>query len=116
MQFGLNCNVFPILKIDTEFSQFKFHLKILSMKIFYQSEDYDSMYYTADSFTHFLSKNKIVGKNYRDELKRFIRILDLLVKYKLGKDEKHFYKLKQLLENNAIASKRWLNEKFKELT
>ena len=70
-------------------------LKILSLKIYFETDDYDSLYYTADSFTHFLNKNKIVGENYRLEFINFIRILDLIVKYKLGKEQKHFKKIKK---------------------
>lgn len=104
-----------ISQTDTEFSNFKFQLKILLLKIYFELGDYDSLYYTSDSFTHFLNKNKIVGKNYKIEFNNFIKILDLLIKFKFNKEQKYSFKIKKSLENTAIASRRWLIEKFKEL-
>lgn len=104
-----------IIKTDTEFSSFKYHLKITSLKIFYETGDYDSLYYTSDAFTHFINKNKMVGSTYKEEFRNFIKILDLMVKHKLKKDKEYVDKIKMLLDNNKIASKRWLLEKFGEL-
>lgn len=104
-----------IAKTDTEFSIFKFHLKILTLKIFYEQEDYDSLYYAADSFHHFINKNKMVREDVKLEYRNFLMILDTLVKYKLNKDEKHHYKIKKNLENKSVAGKRWLKEKFTQL-
>ncbi|MEO8666739.1 MAG: hypothetical protein ABI462_14705 [Ignavibacteria bacterium] len=104
-----------INKTDTEFSHFKFHIKILLLKIYFEKEDYDSLYYTIDSFKHFLGKNKLVGETYKKEFGSFIKILDLIVKYRSLKDKKIYFNIKQLLENKAIASRRWLASKFGEL-
>lgn len=101
-----------ISKTNTEFSNFKFHLKLLSMKIYFELGDYDSLYYAIDSFQHFINKNKIVGKNYKNEFNNFTRILDLIVKHKHNPNEKLFYKIKMQLENKSIAGRRWLIEKF----
>ncbi|MBK8550425.1 MAG: hypothetical protein IPL53_04915 [Ignavibacteria bacterium] len=49
-----------ISKTDTEFSGFKYHLKVTSIKIYYETGDYDSLHYASDSFSHFINKNKIV--------------------------------------------------------
>ncbi len=104
-----------ISKTDTEFSHLKFHIKILLIKIYFEQEDYDSLYYTIDSFRHFLNKNKLVGETYKKEFGNFIKILDLIVKYRSLKDKKVYFNIKQLLENKAIASRRWLLSKFAEL-
>ena len=39
---------------------------------------------------HFIGKNKLVGLNYKKEFNNFLTMLDLLVKYRLGNEEKHF--------------------------
>lgn len=101
-----------ISKTNTEFSNFKFHLKILQLKIYFELGDFESLYYTADSFQHFIGKNKIVGNTYKEEFSKFTRILDLLVKYKLEKSDKLYYKIKMLLDNKSIASRKWLLEIF----
>lgn len=102
-------------KTDTEFSPFKYHLKILSLKIYYELEDFDTLYYTIDSFRHFLNKNKLVGANYKVEFNNFLRILDMIVKYSQTNDENLNYKIKKGLENKATAGRRWLKEKFSQL-
>jgi hypothetical protein len=104
-----------ICRTDTEFSNFKFHLKILSLKIYYETEDYESLYYASDSFMHFIGKNKLVGLNYKKEFNNFLTMLDLLVKYRLGNEEKHFYKLKKMLESSPAAGRNWLKKKFEEI-
>lgn len=104
-----------ILKTDTDFSQFKFLLKILSLKIYYETEDYESLYYVSDSFQHFLNNNKLVGEKYRSEFRNFIKALDLLVKYRTEKKNEAKYKIKQFLEIKSTAGKKWLMEKFSEI-
>lgn len=104
-----------IIKTDTDFSQFKYLLKILSLKIYYETEDYESVYYASDSFRHFLNNNKLVGENYRSEFGNFIKALDLLVKYRTEKDDTIRFKLEHFLESGSMAGKKWLMEKFNDI-
>lgn len=99
---------------ETEFTNFKYHLKIIMLKSFYELSDYESLYYTADSFSHFLNKNKVVGKNYRKEFNSFIKALDLLVKYKSGKETKHFDRLCLFLKERSFTGKSWIKEKLEK--
>ena len=112
-QFGKSLEY--ISRTDTEFSNFKYHLKVLVLKIYYETEDYDSMYYAADSFSHFLNKNKMVRGRYREEFSNFIKTLDLLVKYRLGKDEKLLFRIRKLTDGSNTASRNWLKKKFEEI-
>lgn len=105
-----------ISKTDTDFSQFKFLLKILSLKIYYELKDLESLYYASDSFQHFLNKNKLVGENYRSEFSNFIKVLDLLVKYRSLKEEKIYFKIEHLLKSKSVAGRKWLEEKLNELS
>ncbi|MBS1551213.1 MAG: hypothetical protein JST15_03975 [Bacteroidetes bacterium] len=104
-----------ISRTDTEFSNFKYHLKVLALKIYYETEDYDSLYYAADSFSHFINKNKIVSGNYREEFRNFLRTLDLLVKYRLGKDDTLIFRITKLTEGSNTAGRKWLKKKFGEI-
>jgi hypothetical protein len=104
-----------IIKTDTDFSQFKFLLKILSLKIYYETEDYESVYYASDSFQHFLNNNKLVGEKYRSEFSNFIKALDLLIKYRTEKENEAKYKLKHFMEVKSMTGKKWLMEKFNEI-
>lgn len=104
-----------ISRTNTEFSNFKFHLKILSMKISFELEDYESLYYTLDSFKHFIAKNRIVGNSYKTEFNRFFKIIDLLVKLRQEKSKDISYKISSLLKNKSIAGRSWLLKKFNEI-
>ncbi|MFZ1321920.1 MAG: hypothetical protein WAT71_10220 [Ignavibacteria bacterium] len=104
-----------ISKIDFEFSSFKYHLRITSLKIYFETGDYEMLYYTSDSFLHFINKNKMVGSLYNEEFRSFMKILDLLVKYKLNKDDDVSQKIKMLFDNKRTANKKWLVEKFYEM-
>jgi len=104
-----------ISKTDTDFSQFKFLLKILLLKIYYETGDYESLYYASDSFQHFLNKNKLVDDNYKTNFSNFIKMLDLIVRYRSIKEDKILYKIEEQLKNKSMAGKKWLKEKFYEL-
>lgn len=104
-----------IIKTDSEFSQFKFLLKILTLKIYYETGDFDSLYYSSDSFQHFLNNNKLVGERYRSEFTNFIKALDLLVRYRSGNNEHIRNKLEHLFKSKSMAGKKWLVEKFNEI-
>ncbi len=104
-----------ISRTDTDFSQFKFLLKILSLKIYYETGDYESLYYTSDSFQHFLNKNKLVDENYKSNFSNFIKMLDLIVRYRSLKEDKLLYKIEEQLKNKSMAGKKWLMEKLKEI-
>ncbi len=105
-----------ISKTNTEFSNFKFHLKMLQMKIYYETGDFDSLEYAVDSFKHFLSKNKMVGENYKQEFTRFVQILRMLMKYSFNKDKSMEDDINIKISSNAIAGKSWLKRKFAELS
>lgn len=100
---------------DTEFTNFKYHLKIISLKSFYELNDFESLYYAADSFSHFLSKNKLVGENYRNEFRKFIKVLDMLVKFRMEKKPGLADRINYFLKNNSFTGKNWIDEKFKQI-
>lgn len=104
-----------ISKTDTDFSQFKFLLKILSLKIYYETGDYESLYYASDSFQHFLNKNKLVDENYKSNFSKFIKMLDLIVRYRSLKEDKILYKIEEQFKNKSMAGKKWLMEKLYEI-
>lgn len=100
---------------STEFTSFKYHLKIISLKSLFELSDYESLYYMSDSFEHFLSNNKLVSSRYKSEFKKFIRMLDLLVKLKTENEDKHFERLKMFLKDNSFTGKKWIQEKLDEI-
>lgn len=104
-----------VSKTNMDFSNFKFQLKMIQLKIFYELSDFESLEYAADAFLHFLSKNKMVGNIYREEFKKFIKLIELMAKFKLSHEKNVYHKINILLRDKAIAGKKWLEEKFKEL-
>lgn len=100
---------------NVEFTNFKYHLKIIMLKSLFELSDYETLYYIADSFAHFLSKNKMVSENYKAAFSNFIKSLDLLVKYKCEKDKKYLDKLNIFISEKSFAGKKWIIDKLNEL-
>jgi hypothetical protein len=57
-----------------------------------------------------------VGERYRSEFSNFIKALDLLVRLRSEKNEDIRYKLEHLFKNKSMAGKKWLMEKFNEIS
>ena len=99
---------------DTDFKNFKFHLKLLALKSYYELRDDDALYYLSDSFLHFINNNKNVNDHYRVEFSNFIRAIDQLVKYRLKGFDKYLHRVEEILSRGEVASPVWLKSKLDE--
>ncbi|HRJ98013.1 MAG TPA: hypothetical protein PL089_00185 [Ignavibacteria bacterium] len=102
-------------RVDTDFINFKYLIKILIIKCHYELKNYEQIIYICDSFRHFLGKNKYVSEIYRNEFRKFITVTEQLVKYNFKKSGDTLFKIKKLIEKSNSPGKKWLTEKYNEL-
>ncbi len=103
-----------VSQTETCYANFKYHLKMLALKTYYEMRDYDAFYYASDSFQHFISKNKNVSRHYRVEFGNFIHAIDQLVKFRQKNNDKYLFKAEQIISEGRAASAAWLKEKLNE--
>jgi hypothetical protein len=107
-----------ISKVNYTFFVFKFEAKVLMLKIYYEMRLFDAAESLIDSFSHFLSKNKIVSSIYREQFMNFLRFLKALIRCaNSGKPgiRTELHELKKKIEQTpSVINKSWLLEKAGE--
>jgi hypothetical protein len=105
-------------KVNHGFFVFKFEARILTMKLYYELRSFEPALSLIDSFSHFLSKNKIVSDSFKEPCMNFNKYLKLLIKISsetkpAGKKDLEF--LKNEIQNvKHFFSRRWILEKLEE--
>ncbi|MBS1516957.1 MAG: hypothetical protein JSS91_02620 [Bacteroidetes bacterium] len=102
-------------RTETGFSNFKYLLKVIEMKCFYEIRDFEQVYYTADSFLHFLNNSKYVDEIYRTEFKKFIKLIDLMINYQFDKKENILYKIEKIFSAEYLSNRTWFKKKLTEI-
>lgn len=86
------------------------------LKIYYEQKSFESAISLIDSFSHFLSKNKIVPVLEKERFGKFLKYLNVLIKIQTGSAyAKDLNLKKEILNSGNIISKRWLIEKVDQL-
>lgn len=105
-----------ISRIKYDVFDFKYFLKIMLIKIYYEQSRYDEAYSMIDTFKHFISKNKTLHQFRKDRYSAFIKFTYLILKLKGNKSGKNRIKIKNEIENEILLEeKNWLIEKVNEL-
>ncbi len=108
-----------ISKVNYSFFVFKFEAKTLTMKLLYELGLYEQALSLADSFSHFLSKNKIVSEIYKRQFMNFVKFSRLLIKRSNGTGRTSLMEAgglkKDIADTKDIINKNWLLEKAEEL-
>lgn len=108
-----------ISKVNYTFFVFKYEAKILSLKIHYELESFEPALSLIDSFSHFLSKNKIVSVSNKEPFMNFLKFLKLLIRRKSQPENGTELAVSELLNQaesmEHFISKRWIVEKIKQL-
>jgi len=79
--------------------------KKLLMKIYYESNEYDSLYSAIAAFKQYISRNKILSDNVKLQFKNYIYSLNLLLKF----ESKALEECKKFLDSEQpIAERNWL--------
>lgn len=94
----------------------KYHAKSLSIRVYYELDDFITLYYSIDSAKQFVSKNESIGKITKKRFNHFLDYLKRLTAIKEKNDSKLLGRLKQEIElNTQIVNKLWLLEKTAEI-
>lgn len=99
----------------------KVQVKILLLQLYYEKEYFDQAILMADTFRHYLIREKMILENIRNPLLDFVRITADLIKLKIGiKDEQTNYKLNKIkkqiknMKNNRFGFRLWLVDRISE--
>lgn len=103
-------------RITIESSIEKQSIRNLTLRIYYETNSYESALSVIDASKHFLSNDKSIPEDYRKRYAEYIKNVGILFRLKEKKDKsdaKVFYN--KLQKGKYFASKEWILEKVKEL-
>lgn len=99
-------------KINFSFSLHKFLIKNLTLKIYYELNETNSIYSLIDSFKHTIKRDKSVPENVQALVINYTNFVKELVRIKLG--EKNKEDIEARIKKETTAEKSWLLSKAKE--
>jgi hypothetical protein len=105
-------------KFSYKYPQHKLDVKQLILKVYYETEKYESLYSLIDSFKHFLNNNKSISDLNKKRYRNLLHYTQQLTSVKLDENKLEVNQLKDeiLFSKNEllIQDKHWLLEKIKE--
>jgi len=99
-------------KINFSFSLHKFLIKNLTLKIYYELNETNSIYSLIDSFKHTIKRDKSVPENVKALVTNYTNFVKELVRIKQG--EKNKEDIEARIKKETTAEKSWLLSKAKE--
>jgi hypothetical protein len=103
-------------KVGLKFFVFKYDTKILMLKAYYELNEPEPALSLADSFAHFIAKNKSVPDLNKERFGNFLRFYRTLWKLSENGDGFLAEKLKkEIMDSPNVISKKWLLEKAEKL-
>lgn len=106
-----------IAKVNYSFFVFKYDAKVLMLKIYYELKDFEPALTMIDSFSHFLTKNRIVTDAYKKQFMGFLKYLRYLIKLNLREGRTgECIRLEQAAKKEGyVINKKWILDKIDEL-
>ena len=105
-------------KVSGVFPLFKLSTKHILIKIYYETNQYDSFFSLMDTYKHYLKNEKIITDLIRGYHINFLNYLGILVKIKSSGTHDNLFPLKKEIKQNVNMDFRhqlWLIEKAEEL-
>lgn len=103
-------------RIDFQQFLFKYDVKTLILKVYYEKNFIQEALYGIDSFLHFISNNKNVSEITNLQCNNFIKTYKKLILFKNGESDLNLEALRnEMFDKPNIYEKRWLLEKIEEL-
>jgi len=100
----------------------KVQVKIMLLQLYYEKKYFDQAFLMADTFRHYLSREKLIMNNIRFPLIEFVRIIGDLIKFNMDvKSKKSIQRLNKIkkdteaLKSNRFGIKIWLIERLSEI-
>ena len=104
-----------VIRVNYNYFVFKFDVRILTLKIYYELNSFEPALSLIDSFSHFLINNKS-AESYRESFLAFLKFVREMVRLKSGSDKKEAAEIKkEILNTKTVLSRNWLLEKAEEL-
>ncbi len=88
--------------------------RTLQLKIYFEQQEWESLYAMIDSFRKVLRRKKIISDYHRENYLNLIKYIRQLAKANPRDRKKHERLQKQVEDDNRIADKNWLKEKIAE--
>lgn len=105
-----------ISKVKYKYFIYKYDVKLLMLKSYYELGYFENALFLIDSFSHFLSKNRTVSELEKERFGNFLLNLKSLIKIKTGSASGKGDDLYRIISGiRVINSRKWLLEKAKEL-
>lgn len=101
-----------------KFDQFiyKLDMKNLSLKIYYELEQFESAISVIDTYKHFIKNNVLVSESKRIMHNNFINYTAKLIKYRTGSNKINIsYTSERLQKSINTFNKEWILDKMNEL-
>lgn len=102
-------------KINFDHYQLKFQIKNLTLKIYYEQNQYEAIYNLMDSYKHILKRESGIPESIKKTILSFLKILNVLADIRSEKKRTDKGILQKEFENSSPAEKQWLKEKIDEL-
>lgn len=105
-------------KINYTFFVFKFEARVLMLKLYYELKSFEPALSLIDTFSHFLSKSKIVSDGYKEPFTNFLKYLKILIRNSQNRNLNSYDTAemkKTVAELKYVISKRWIIEKIEEI-
>lgn len=96
---------------------FNIEAKIINIKVLYESNDFESLSYSIDTFYKLVKSEFTFGESYKVFLVNFHKYLRKLINVKFNPEKKKElgYFLENLKKDDKVVNKLWLLEKYQEL-
>ncbi len=102
-------------KINHDFFSMKHYVKNIQMMNHYELNDYISFNYVADSYRHFLSKNKSVTSHNKYVSEYLCNSINKLFKLRESFDKFEMEKFRKEIKENELLIKQWIFDKIDEI-
>jgi hypothetical protein len=103
-------------KVQYDFFMYKLDVKNLMLRIYYELGLYDQAYSLIDAYRHFISNTDEISAKYKKLHGSFLRYYSkVLNAASSGKTKDMDYLLKEMKDDEAFTSKKWLTGKAEKL-
>lgn len=104
-----------ISKVKYEFFYFRYDVKNLLLKCFYELDMYEQSLYLITNYKLFLKQNKNISKEAKRVYSQHIKYIEKITKLKINYDDYEAAKLKKEMETMDPWAVKWTKEKLDDL-
>jgi hypothetical protein len=104
-----------ISKVKYEFFYFRYDVKNLLLKCFYELDMYEQALYLITNYKLFLKQNKNISKDAKRIYSQHIKSIEKITKLKMKYDDYEAVKFKEEMKTMVPQSVKWAQEKLEDL-